>query len=200
MIRRFRAAGLATLLLAFCAGADPSLERGGWTPAAATELGLGSVIPTLHTTAFSLGGRLGGGHDTPWGRLSLMGEVDFQVAFNVGNSVDNYGYLVRVPLGFSVEAGFPQAIDSLKGNYVVHRVALGASYSFALAANCGGTCNYVQAAGYPGVFLRVGSTFTAASGNSVGVFVTPHLSFVKDTLGNGGLVMTMLFGLGWSIY
>ncbi len=194
-----RALACFALLVCSAAAGEPNADR-DFTPAAATEFGVGVVVPTLHQPAFSLGARLGVAHAVSWFKLALMGELAVQAAFNTGNSVDNYGYLLRVPFGISLEAAFPQDLDSQKGTTIVRRVALGFGYDFALAANCAAQCNYVQANAYPSFFARVGATYTTFSGNSVGFFVVPHLSVVKDSLGGSGVVMTLTFALGWSLF
>ncbi len=191
---------LALLLCAAPALADVPVADRDFAPAAATEFGLGAVVPTLHQPVYGMSGRLGASHPVSWFKLALLAELGVQLAFNTGNSTDNYGYLVRVPIGLSLEAALPQDLDSLKGTTVVHRVGIGVSYDFLLAANCNAQCNYVQANGYWSFSARFGATYTTRTGNSVGLFVVPHLSVVKDTLGAWGVVMTLGFAAGWSLF
>lgn len=182
-------------------------SSGTFTSSAGAEIGLGTTIPTLHTAAFQIQGRLGVAvHASPEWSILLAGQSGITLSLNTGSANPFYGYLIRIPFELVLEAIRSSQLSYVHRRYInVHFGAVGGP-QFILAASClRGACRYIEPTLAGGLGPRVGLSYSAGSRNSVGLFVTWHNDFASCPVASESKscttwLSTLMWTLGWTLF
>jgi hypothetical protein len=175
-------------------------------PSAGSEFGLGTIIPSLHTAAYQLQGRLGVSVRTPGNfALVIAGESGATLAFNAGNQSPYYGYLVRIPLEAVIEGIWSHMVSYEHSRWINIHAGVTTGGDLMLAAQCQqGNCNYIQPNIAFGLGVRAGFSFSAVRRSSLGVFITWHNDFAGCSEGAAGScstwLSTLVLSLGWTLF
>lgn len=182
---------------------------GGWTfaPAAGAEFGIGTVVPTMHTPALQVQGKLGVAWHGPSWAFVAAGQGGVAAALNVGSATPYYGYLVRVPFELALEAIYSHYVSYTQRLYINLHMGGLIGTGFILAATCNaGNCAYLQPAlTTPSWGLRSGLSFSSGVRSSMGLFVTWHNDHVACPVGTPGAgcttwLSTVIWSVGWTLF